>query len=136
MCNTAIKLITKALEKIDNADDLLKTKGVIALFIQTMEGWSYSVTALDNFLLVIFDKYAELLKKRFSDDFEEVCKNAPSLRMLAKLFQIVSSDDYMPMPVADYNEYDKVLNVSWFEPEKPREELTCVLPIRLRSSCH
>jgi hypothetical protein len=37
MCNTAIKLIKKALGDIDNADDLLKTKGVIALFIQTME---------------------------------------------------------------------------------------------------
>jgi len=27
---------------------------------------------LDNFLLKLFDKYAELLKKRFSVDFQEV----------------------------------------------------------------
>lgn len=27
---------------------------------------------LDTFLLTLFDKYAELLKRRFSDDFQEV----------------------------------------------------------------
>ncbi|KAH6684202.1 exocyst complex subunit Sec15-like-domain-containing protein [Halenospora varia] len=114
MCNTSIKLITKALDQVDNAEVLLKIKGVIALFIQTMDGWGYSVVALDNFLLKLFEKYAELLKKRFSDDFQE----------------IVSTDDYMPMPISNMDEYDKVVNVSWFTPEKPREELTfpCVLP--------
>jgi hypothetical protein len=30
------------------------------------------VTALDAFLLILFEKYAELLKRRFSDDFQEV----------------------------------------------------------------
>ncbi|KUJ19789.1 exocyst complex subunit Sec15-like protein [Mollisia scopiformis] len=114
MCQTAISLITKALDTIDNAEVLLKIKGVIALFIQTMDGWGYSVTTLDNFLLTLFDKYAELLKKRFSEDFQE----------------IVSTDDYMPMPISNLEEYDKVINVSWFTPDKPREELTfpCVLP--------
>ncbi|KAE8451834.1 hypothetical protein EG329_002674 [Mollisiaceae sp. DMI_Dod_QoI] len=114
MCQTAIALITKALDTIDNAEVLLKIKGVIALFIQTMDGWGYSVTTLDNFLLKLFDKYAELLKKRFSEDFQE----------------IVSTDDYMPMPISNMEEYDKVINVSWFTPDKSREELTfpCVLP--------
>ena len=37
------------------------------------QGWGYSVTALDGFLLVLFEKYAELLQRRFSDDFHEVC---------------------------------------------------------------
>ncbi|RDL35071.1 uncharacterized protein BP5553_07002 [Venustampulla echinocandica] len=114
MCNTTVKLITKALDQVDNAEVLLKIKGVIALFIQTMDGWGYSVALLDNFLLKLFEKYAELLKKRFSDDFQE----------------IVSSDDYMPMPISDLDKYDKVVSVSWFTPEMPREELTfpCVLP--------
>jgi len=92
MCNTAINLISKALDVVDNAEVLLKIKGVIALFIQTMDvrniipisgcigtnvyackGWGYSVTVLDTFLLKLFEKYAELLKRRFSDDFQEVC---------------------------------------------------------------
>ena len=37
MCQTAITLISKALHEVTNAEDLLKIKGVIALFVQTME---------------------------------------------------------------------------------------------------
>jgi hypothetical protein len=36
MCQTAITLISRALDDVDNAEVLLKIKGVIALFIQTM----------------------------------------------------------------------------------------------------
>jgi hypothetical protein len=110
MCHTAINLISNALNDVDNAEMLLKIKGVVALFIQTMDGWGYSVSLLDNFLLTLFEKYAELLKRRFSEDFQE----------------IVSTDDYMPMPIANIDEYDKVVNVSWFTPDKPREELVYV----------
>lgn len=28
----------------------------------------------------------------------------------------------MPMPIQTLEEYDKVLNVSWYSPDKPREE--------------
>lgn len=38
-----------------------------------LQGWGYSVSMLDRFLLTLFDKYAELLKRRFSEDFQEVC---------------------------------------------------------------
>ncbi|KAL8828890.1 MAG: hypothetical protein Q9170_006407 [Blastenia crenularia] len=107
MCQTAIALISNALGEITNAEMLLKIKGVIALFIQTMGSWDYPVKSLDAFLLTLFDKYAELLKRRFSDDFQE----------------IVSTDDYMPMPIHKADEYDKVVNVSWYTPEKAREEL-------------
>jgi hypothetical protein len=37
MIQTAIKLITKGLDEVDNAELVLKIKGVIALFIQTMD---------------------------------------------------------------------------------------------------
>ena len=37
MCQTAITLISNALHEVTNAEELLKRKGVIALFIQTME---------------------------------------------------------------------------------------------------
>ncbi|KAB5558284.1 exocyst complex subunit Sec15-like-domain-containing protein [Coniochaeta sp. 2T2.1] len=114
MCQTAITLITTALSEISNAEILLKIKLVIALFIQTMEGWGYSVSMLNSFQLTLFYKYAELLKRRFSEDFQE----------------IVSTDDYMPMAINNREEYDKVLNVSWFTSDKKPEELTfpCVLP--------
>ncbi|TLD28943.1 hypothetical protein PspLS_03852 [Pyricularia sp. CBS 133598] len=114
LCRSAIALVTKALKDVTNAEILLNMKVRIALFIQTMEGWGYSVSVLDNFLLTLFDKYAELLKRRFSEDFQE----------------IVSTDDYMPMAINNVEEYEKVVNVSWFTPEKPAEELSfpCVLP--------
>lgn len=37
MCQTAITLISKALHEVTNAEELLRRKGIIALFIQTME---------------------------------------------------------------------------------------------------
>jgi exocyst complex component 6 len=88
MCQVAMNVTSRALGEVSNAEDILKIKGFIALFIQTMEvkskchfhgpyidqiqGWGYSVSMLDNFLLTLFDKYADLLKRRFSDDFQEV----------------------------------------------------------------
>ncbi|KAF9892203.1 hypothetical protein FE257_002609 [Aspergillus nanangensis] len=114
MCQTAVSLISKALPEVDNAENLLKIKNLIALFMQTMNTWEFPVRIFDNFLLTLFKKYAELLKTRFSDDFQE----------------IVSTDDYMPMPIQTPEEFNKVLNVSWYNPEKPREEhvFPCVLP--------
>ncbi|KAL8876205.1 MAG: hypothetical protein Q9198_005557 [Flavoplaca austrocitrina] len=107
MCQTAMALVSNALSEVTNAELLLKIKGIIALFIQTMTSYGYQVQMLDTFLLTLFDKYAELLKRRFSDDFQE----------------IVSTDDYMPMPIHKSDEYDKVVNVSWYTPEKSRQEL-------------
>ncbi|KAF2094022.1 exocyst complex component Sec15 [Rhizodiscina lignyota] len=114
MCQRTITLITKALPAVNDDEKLLKIKSRIALFIQTMDSWGYNVASLNALLLKIFDKYAQLLKQRFSEDFQE----------------IVSTDDYMPMPINSIDEYDKVVNVSWYTPEKSREELEfpCVLP--------
>ncbi|RYP71665.1 hypothetical protein DL771_004616 [Monosporascus sp. 5C6A] len=114
MCSAAISLTSKALADINNAEIILKIKTIIALFIQTMEGWGYSVSRLDEFLVDLFDKYAELLKRRFSEDFQE----------------IVSTDDYMPMAIKSREEYEKLVNVSWFSQDKDIEDLVfpCVLP--------
>ncbi|ATY58642.1 Exocyst complex component Sec15, putative [Cordyceps militaris CM01] len=114
MCSTAINVASKSLIDVTNAEVLLKIKGIVALFIQTMEGYGYPVSSLETFMLALFDKYAELLRRRFSDDFQE----------------IVSTDDYMPMAINSQEEFDKVLNVSWYTPEQDVESITfpCVLP--------
>ncbi|EGC48276.1 exocyst complex component Sec15 [Histoplasma capsulatum var. duboisii H88] len=102
-----------------------------------VETWGFPVGVFDNFLINLFEKYAELLKRRFSDDFQEVCHwvdmNFYPREKFSKLMtsaKIVSTDDYMPMPIQNIEEYDKVLNVSWYNPEKSREQQTfpCVLP--------
>ena len=110
----SLALITKALPSVDNAEALLKVKNLIALFMQTMESWGFSISQFNGFLLKLFGKYAELLKRRFSDDFAE----------------IVSTDDYMPMPIDNDEQFEKVISVSWYVPDKPREEMgfPCVLP--------
>ena len=41
----------------------------------------------------------------------------------------MSTDDYMPMPISNLDEYDKVVNVSWFTPDIPRDELSYVIPV-------
>lgn len=117
MCQSAISLISAALHTVDNDEKLLKIKGVIALFIQTMDSWSYNVQSLDALLLTLFDKYSSLLKKRYSDDFQE----------------IVSTDDYMPMPISNADEYSNVISVSWYIPPPDQAdpaavEYPCILP--------
>ncbi|KAI5365063.1 Putative exocyst complex component EXOC6/Sec15, EXOC6/PINT-1/Sec15/Tip20, domain 2 [Septoria linicola] len=117
MCQSSVSLISTALHHVDNDERLLKVKGVIALFIQTMDSWGYSVASLDGLLLTLFDKYSSLLKRRFSDDFQE----------------IVSTDDYMPMPINNADEYTKVISVSWYTPPAGMESAEtqtypCVLP--------
>ena len=106
MCQSAISLMSTHLPNVSNDEKLLKIKGVIALFIQTMDSWSYSVQSLDSLLLTLFDKYASLLKKRFEDDIEE----------------IVNADDYMPMPISNPDEYSRVLNVSFYQPPPDQPE--------------
>ncbi|KAL4976198.1 exocyst complex subunit Sec15-like-domain-containing protein [Aspergillus desertorum] len=113
MCHTAVGLISTALHEVDNAESLLKIKNLIALFMQTMNTWNFTMGAFEELLLALFRKYAELLKKRFSDDFQE----------------IVSTDDYMPMPIQTPEEFDKVLSVSWYTPSESQEQsFPCVLP--------
>ncbi|KAJ6782893.1 hypothetical protein PWT90_04882 [Aphanocladium album] len=114
MCSTAINITSKSLNDVTNAEVLLKIKGIVALFIQTMEGYGYPVSSFETFMLTLFDKYAELLRRRFSEDFQE----------------IVSTDDYMPMAINSQEDFDKVLNVSWYTPEQDVEKITfpCVLP--------
>jgi exocyst complex component 6 len=117
MCQSAISLINNALPKVENDEKLLKIKGVIALFIQTMDSWNYPIGNLDGLLLTLFEKYSSLLQKRFSDDFSE----------------IVSTYDYMPMPITNADEYTKVVNVSWYTPPPGQDDpetlnYPCVLP--------
>lgn len=100
MCQAAVGVISKALHEVDNAESILKIKNLIALFMQTMnvgsptlpslrfstfnafqdsananhllQTWNFPVVVFEDFLLRLFEKYAELLKRRFSDDFQEV----------------------------------------------------------------
>lgn len=62
----------------------------------------------DNFLLDLFRQYSALLKREFTVNFREIVEN----------------DDYMPMPIENREEYDKICSVSWYTDERPPEEIT------------
>lgn len=48
MCQSAITLITNALPTVDNDERLLKIKGVVALFVQTMDVSNKHLSSLDG----------------------------------------------------------------------------------------
>ncbi|KAF2219721.1 exocyst complex subunit Sec15-like-domain-containing protein [Elsinoe ampelina] len=113
MCQKSINLIVSALPTVTSDEKLLRIKSVVALFIQTVDSWGYPVTLFDKLTVTLFEKYADLLKQRFSEDFSEV----------------VSTDDYMPMPINNPEEYQKVLDVSWYTPDADQAvQFPCVLP--------
>ncbi|KAK4039922.1 exocyst complex subunit Sec15-like-domain-containing protein [Parachaetomium inaequale] len=114
MCQATIRITSRSLEGVTNADLLLNIKDDIALFIQTMEGWGYSASLVNNFQLVLFHKYAALLQRRFGEVFQE----------------IVSTDDYMPMNIKMPEEYDDVYSAILFDDEMPPDQVTLptVLP--------
>ena len=39
------------------------------------------------------------------------------------IWQIVSTDDYMPMAINSREEYEKVINVSWFSQDQSVDDL-------------
>ncbi|KAJ4304024.1 Rab GTPase-binding exocyst subunit S15 [Collariella sp. IMI 366227] len=108
MCQATIRTVSRSLDGIDNAELLRKIKEDIALFIETMEGWGYSASLMRNFQLVLFHKYVELLQRSSAKEFQE----------------IVSTDDYMPMNVPDYEEYEKVIEATWFVDDRSADEIT------------
>ncbi len=55
---------------------------------------------LTNLLLTLFERYSQLLQRKFSSDFES----------------IVLGDDHQSMVVNDEEEYQKVVSVSWLPP--------------------
>lgn len=63
--------------------------------------------SLDAFLLVLLKKYSGLLQNEFRKSLAEIVQN----------------DDYMPMPIKTPDEYEKVVSVSWYKPDKNRDEL-------------
>jgi hypothetical protein len=60
MCKKAINIISPALENITDADNLLKVKNVLALFIQTMD-------VSGSFMNLLFEQLSINLPTRAGD---------------------------------------------------------------------
>ncbi|KAL8278923.1 hypothetical protein RQP46_008592 [Phenoliferia psychrophenolica] len=97
MCERVVRIVDEGLGGCEDPEAFLGTKFKVLTFVQTLEGYGYSVNQLNNLLLTLFERYSELLQRKFSGDFE----------------QIVLDDDHQQMVVNDPEEFEKVVSVSW-----------------------
>lgn len=114
MCESVVRIVDTGLRGAEDPEIFLETKFAVLTFVQTLEvrpppplmllwwltrrqGYGYSVNQLNSLLLTLFERYSELLQRKFSGDFE----------------QIVLDDDHQSMVVNDGEEFEKVVSVSW-----------------------
>ncbi|GAA6010192.1 hypothetical protein JCM10207_005660 [Rhodosporidiobolus poonsookiae] len=101
MCERVVRIVDEGLGGCEDPEVFLGTKFKVLTFVQTLEGYGYSVNQLNNLLLTLFERYSQLLQRKFSGDFE----------------QIVLDDDHQPMVVNDEEDFEKVVSVSWLPNE-------------------
>ncbi|GAA5858297.1 hypothetical protein JCM8547_004638 [Rhodosporidiobolus lusitaniae] len=101
MCERVVRIVDEGLAGCEDPEVFLGTKFKVLTFVQTLEGYGYSVNQLNTLLLTLFERYSQLLQRKFSGDFE----------------QIVLDDDHQPMVVNDAEEFEKVVSVSWLPSE-------------------
>ncbi|GAA5827165.1 hypothetical protein JCM11251_001148 [Rhodosporidiobolus azoricus] len=101
MCERVVGVVGEGLSREEDPEVFLGTKLRVLTFVQTLEGYGYSVSQLNALLMTLFERYSQLLQRKFSGDFE----------------QIVLDDDHQPMVVNDAEEFEKVVSVSWLPKE-------------------
>lgn len=84
--------------------------------LRSSKGYGYNVAELNGVLITLFERYSELLLRKFSTDFD----------------QIVSDDDNQPMMVNDQEEFDQVSGVCWL-PTGELEQLAMWVPLHRQS---
>ncbi|WVQ99360.1 hypothetical protein IAU59_006493 [Kwoniella sp. CBS 9459] len=97
MCKRIVDVVGQGLKGCGEPEVFLESKTNVLLFVQTLEGYGYNITELNGLLITLFERYSELLLRKFSADFD----------------QIVSEDDNQPMMVNDQEEFDQVAGVCW-----------------------
>ncbi|KAM0793644.1 hypothetical protein ACM66B_001075 [Microbotryomycetes sp. NB124-2] len=97
MCERIVAIVDNGLAGCEDPEVFLGTKLRVMTFVQTLEGYGYAVHQLHALLLALFERYSQLLQRKFSGDFE----------------QIVLDDDHQSMVVNDVDEFNKVVSVSW-----------------------
>nr|CDI55964.1 related to secretory pathway protein (exocyst complex protein Sec15) [Melanopsichium pennsylvanicum 4] len=100
MCTRVCDIVSLALRDCKETKVYVFAKSSFQTFIQTLEGYSFPVTKLNALLLTLFERYAHLLRDRFSKDFQ----------------QAMSETQHQPMVVNSSDELNKVLSVCWLKP--------------------
>ncbi|SPO30136.1 related to secretory pathway protein (exocyst complex protein Sec15) [Ustilago trichophora] len=100
MCSRVVDIVSLALRDCKDTKIYVSAKASVQTFIQTLEGYSFPVTKLNALLLTLFERYAQLLRDRFSKDFQQAMRET----------------QHQPMVVSDSEELNKVLSVCWLKP--------------------
>lgn len=100
MCERVVDLVQMGLRDCEDSKAYVETKSAVQTFIRTLESLEFNVGRLNALLLTLFRRYAELLRKRFSTDFQQAIREA----------------QHQPMIVNDAAELEKVLSVCWLKP--------------------
>ncbi|GAK67112.1 Rsec15 [Moesziomyces antarcticus] len=100
MCSRVVDIVSLALRDCSETKVYVAAKAAIQTFIQTLEGYSFPVAKLNALLLTLFERYAQLLRDRFSRDFQQAMRET----------------QHQPMVVHNTDELNKVLSVCWLKP--------------------
>lgn len=115
MCERVVDIVSIGLRDCRDTRVFVGTKGVVQTFIQTLEGYSFSVSKLNALLLTLFERYAQLLRDRFTLDFQRA----------------IADSEHQPMVVNTAEELEKVLNVCWLRPGDGESLRSQQLPLAL-----
>lgn len=66
---------------------------------------------MNAFLLSLVEKYTSMLRHQASEELQ----------------QIVNADDYIPMTVDDFDEYDRIIEAGYYTPAAERDSITLVM---------
>ena len=82
---------------------------------EVFETYEYPTTGLHSFILILFEKYSNLLEKQFGKRFKEVryLLVVDSPLSLCECLQIVERDDSAPMQADDEQERNGIMNGVW-----------------------
>ncbi|CAG8604575.1 6893_t:CDS:10 [Acaulospora morrowiae] len=94
-----VKISAESLEDCHDPELFQKIKFSLFTFIQTLEDYGFNVHSFTDLILTVFQKYSDMLKRKFSEDFH----------------QTILEDDYMPMQVQFPEEYNAVVDACWFK---------------------
>ncbi|KAG7562727.1 hypothetical protein FFLO_01788 [Filobasidium floriforme] len=97
MCDRIARIVSEGLKTCEDLETFLAVKPVVLAFEQTLQGYGFDVSALSRLLMTLFERYSNLLQRKFSAEFD----------------QIVMEDDNQPMMVQNQEEFDQVVSACW-----------------------
>ncbi|GHJ89092.1 hypothetical protein NliqN6_5494 [Naganishia liquefaciens] len=107
-----VQVVSDGLKGCENSDTFLTVKLNILRFEQTLEGYGYDVSALTRLIMTMFERYSDLLQRKYCADFD----------------QIVMEDDNQPMLVQDQAEFEQVIAACWLAPGEAEHLATQSFP--------